>query len=297
MGAGADDEIQSCKTETESATFGREHDSNPQRASEAPKGHKFTQSKQPAVCFVCIDSGHRHYLADCKRFKQLNSRQKRQTFIDAQRCLNCLGVGHTARNCYCRSKCRVCGLNYRNKHCGGLHECYASFNTADLGAAEGEKLVSTPAPRISAGGQLDSGFKPAVRKVEENSSFASKGVVLRRTSAVKVVNPSSGQSALVYAQHDTASQATLISDNLKNAFGLKTINSPVTIQTLADQTAPSAAFLNLSWFTIPFKNFIEPATPFPTLLFKRLKITVPQKTLQRYIILNHCSILHLFVRG
>ena len=206
VATGADDEVQCCKTKMESATFGREHDSKPQRASEAPKAHKFTHSKQPPVCFVCSDSGHRHYLADCKKFKQLNSHQKQQTFIDAQTCLNCIDAGHIACDCNCLSKCRTCGPNYRNKHCGALHECYASFNTAGLGAAESERSVPTTAPQINAGGQSDSGFKPVVRKVAENSSFASKGVVLLRTSAVKVVNPSTGQSALVYAQHDTASR-------------------------------------------------------------------------------------------
>ena len=38
------------------------------------------------------------------------------------------------------------------------------------------------------------------------------------------------------------------------------------------------------------------SVPLPTLLFKRLKITVPQKTLERYIILNHGFIFHLLVR-
>ena len=75
--------------------------------------------------------------------------------------------------------------------------------------------------------------KSVVRKVAENGSVASIDVVLLRTSAVRGVNPSTGQSAVVYAQHDTASQATLISDNLKNEIGSKTIDSPVTIRTSA----------------------------------------------------------------
>ena len=60
-----------------------------------------------------------------------------------------------------------------------------------------------------------------------------------RTSAVKVVNPHTGESTLAYAQHDTASQATLISKNLKNELGLESIPDPsVMIRTLADGTVP-----------------------------------------------------------
>ena len=59
-----------------------------------------------------------------------------------------------------------------------------------------------------------------------------------RTSAVRVINPVTGKSTLAYAQHDTASQATLISDWLKNELDLKTVSDPtVTIKTLSDQTA------------------------------------------------------------
>ena len=38
-------------------------------------------------------------------------------------------------------------------------------------------------------------------------------VVLLHTSAVKVVNLKTGKLALAYTQHDTASQATVISEN------------------------------------------------------------------------------------
>ena len=39
--------------------------------------------------------------------------------------------------------------------------------------------------------------------------------VLLRTTAVKVINPVNGKSTLAYAQLDIASQANLISDNLR----------------------------------------------------------------------------------
>ena len=68
--------------------------------------------------------------------------------------------------------------------------------------------------------------------------FDEGGTVLLRTSAVTVVNLSNGHSTLAYVQHDTASQATLISDTLKEELGLKVVPDPaITIRTLADQSA------------------------------------------------------------
>ena len=43
--------------------------------------------------------------------------------------------------------------------------------------------------------------------------------VLLGTSAVKVINPGTGKATLAHAQHDTASQATLISKSLRNELG------------------------------------------------------------------------------
>ena len=61
--------------------------------------------------------------------------------------------------------------------------------------------------------------------------------MLLRTSAVRVLNPNTGKSALAYAQHDTASQATSISEGLENELGVDVdATQKVRIQTLAEQT-------------------------------------------------------------
>ena len=62
-------------------------------------------------------------------------------------------------------------------------------------------------------------------------------MVLLHTSAVRVIHPNTSESTLVYAQHDTASQVTLISDVLKTELGLETNSDPkVKIRTLSDET-------------------------------------------------------------
>ena len=66
-----------------------------------------------------------------------------------------------------------------------------------------------------------------------------------RTSAVRVINPVTGKSTLAYAQHDTASQATLISKSFRDELGLATkTDHAITILTLAEQTMHSGGLTN-----------------------------------------------------
>ena len=70
-----------------------------------------------------------------------------------------------------------------------------------------------------------------------NCSVSDQHVVLLRTSAVRLRNPITGKSTMAYAQHDTASQATLISQTLCDELNLETkADSTATLRTLGDQT-------------------------------------------------------------
>ena len=71
-----------------------------------------------------------------------------------------------------------------------------------------------------------------------------------RTSVVRVINLRTGKSTVVYAQHHTASQVTLISKRLKGKLNFEVdSNRGVAIRTLAKQTANSEGFTE---FTIQF---------------------------------------------
>ena len=190
--------------------------------------------KRPPVCFVCfsLDSrpnNSKHYLAYCKRFMQFSPKEKRQTVLSAGRCLKCLSTENFARDCGFRSKCRSCGPQCKTKHPGALHERYA---TDTLGAADATTSDVAPQPVQESATNSETSVK--VRRVE----VADAGTVLLRTSAVRVINQSNGRSTLAYAQHDTASQVTLISEALKDELGLQAVPDPaITVRTLADQTA------------------------------------------------------------
>ena len=188
--------------------------------------NEFEQASPP-ICFFCSNVDQRYFLAECKTFKALNSRAKRQTVTDARRCLNCLSLDHFVRNCAFPSKC-ICGPQCRNKHAGALHECYDGVN---LAAADRVDQVSRPipAPRTNCRESLNY----TCRKL----TSVDNGVVLLRTSAVRVFNHKTGKSTLAYAQHDTVSQVTLISNALETELGLETNSDPnVKIRTLSDET-------------------------------------------------------------
>ena len=62
-------------------------------------------------------------------------------------------------------------------------------------------------------------------------------IAMLHTSALKVINPHTGESTLAYSQQNTASQVTLTSNALKNELGLETNSDPnIKIRTLADET-------------------------------------------------------------
>ena len=165
---------------------------------------------------------------DCEIFKDLSSKSRRQTVIEAKRCLDCLSLDHIARNCPRSTKCRKCGPRSQNKHATELHECFFSPNT---GAAE--KGSDKP------GSKNETIQNKRNERVVLKASSSEERMILLRTSAVKIVNPTSGKSSLVYAQRDTGYQVTLISDNLKTELGLETVSEPsVAIRTLADKTVP-----------------------------------------------------------
>ena len=191
------------------------------------------------LCFVCNDSVSRHFLNNCSVFNGLSKEDKKQAVINAGRCLNCFSIGHVARKCSLDSKCNVCGPRSVHKHASALHDVFVPLKSDNVGAAVAS-IDSDVGTGITEGDDASDGSRQiSVRKVAPDFS----GVLLR-TSAVRVINPRTGKSALVYAQHDTGSQATLVSERVKNELGLGVENESVTIRTLADQATKGCGLTN-----------------------------------------------------
>ena len=160
-------------------------------SSYVSRGEYKSLNKPPPICFFCAGANLRHFLAECEKFKALTPGSKRQAVMDAKRCLNCLSLEHFVRNCVFPSKCRVCGPQCRNKHAGAFHEC---FNGMNLGAADRVDPVSRPLPAPRTNYRQNGSQDFTCRKL----NFADNGVVLLRTSAVRVINPHTGESTLAW---------------------------------------------------------------------------------------------------
>ena len=131
------------------------------------------------------------------------------------------------RNCGFPCKCRKCNPNHRTKHATALHNCLR------LAPAEGSGAEEVTPPFVAQQGDAEQAESTVVRKVDS----VDRRVVLLRTCAVRVLNPDTGKSTLAYAQLDTASQATLISESLCEELDLKrNVNSSTLIRTLAEDT-------------------------------------------------------------
>ena len=192
-------------------------------STKAPTNKRSSNQSLPK-CFVCSD---RHYLLDCDKFNALSDHLKRQTVLDSGRCFNCLSLGHNVRNCGFPCKCRKCNPNHRTKHATALHNCLR------LAPAEGSGAEEVTPPFVAQQGDAEQAESTVVRKVDS----VDRRVVLLRTCAVRVLNPDTGKSTLAYAQLDTASQATLISESLCEELDLKrNVNSSTLIRTLAEDT-------------------------------------------------------------
>ena len=201
------------------------------------------QTKSLPLCFICSGSNSRHFIGDCELFKSFSNECKKRSIIDAGRCLNCLALGHVACNCSFPSKCRKCGPTAGNKHATVLHESYGKTISVDVKAAEAEPENENRSQGDAEGDGQSERDRVTVRKL-----IPAINNVLLRTSAVRVINPRTGKSTLVYAQHDTASQVTLIFKRLKDELNLEVnSDSGVTIRTLAEQTTNGEG---LTQFTI-----------------------------------------------
>ena len=119
-----------------------------------------------------------------------------------------------------------------------LHEIYVNSDSVNLGAASAGHCPTLVTP--GAGKKQTDTKQTVVRNLAFNNNL-----VMLRTSAVRVVNPVTGKSTLAYAQHDTASQATMISKSLRDEFGLATkMDHAISICTLAEQTMRSGGITN-----------------------------------------------------
>jgi len=141
-----------------------------------------------------------------------------------------------ARSCSFPYKCRKYGSKAASKHATPLHDAYAQFVSDDVGATKAASSRRKHSDNADAGTGTSSGIDCSVMTRKLGSMNKN---VFQRTSAMRVLNPRTGKSILAYAQHDTASQATLITERLKDELGLDVKKKFKMIRTIAQETTKS----------------------------------------------------------
>ena len=125
---------------------------------------------------------------------------------------------------------------YHLKHATVLHDLYVRSSSVDFKATNTKESVNVcDSPSIS-----EENKHVVARKI-----CPSNKIVLLRTCAVKVINPRTGRFTLAYAQHDTASQGTIVSKTLMDKLGLvASKRSEIHIRTLANEFTPCRGVVN-----------------------------------------------------
>ena len=118
----------------------------PEVRDKTQRAYKRSPTRAPPNCFICIDSRYKHFLVDCERFANLTIDGKRQMIINAGRRLNCLSLGHRARDYAGPSKFRKCGRNFEHNYASALHVLYKQTNSVNFGTAEVNRCSVLPEP-------------------------------------------------------------------------------------------------------------------------------------------------------
>ena len=141
-------------------------------------------------------------------------------------------------------------MSASKKHAGALHDCYTQEND---GAARSNGSSGLPATGRGMDEQSNNSDHPVVTR---KTNFIPNNVLLR-TSAVRVVNPCSGNPTLAYAQHDTASQPMLVSERLTNELQLNVDSgNPITTRTLTRQATKALDLRNFRSNRFQLMNFL-----------------------------------------
>ena len=214
--------------------------------------HSQSHTRQPPVCFICSTPSktNRHLLNECNTYRNMTLQQRYDNIKTAGHCINCLQQ-HDLKDCIHNCKCRHCGKHYQHKHTTSLHALYTPVfppeSAGSHGAAtsfhlpagrpRGAASFSNHQPEKSRGAAGPSFLVQSADALSQNDArdvpvkkqvlglHTRKAGVLTRISAIRVINPQTGNSLNVYAQHDSGSEVTIVSDSLVNKLGLKSEGS------------------------------------------------------------------------
>ncbi len=80
-----------------------------------PKPHYALVANSTLTCGLCNEKEHALYY--CNKFKEMEAADRRNHMSSTNHCFNCLGPGHTAKQCHSKKTCKTCS----GKHHSMLH--------------------------------------------------------------------------------------------------------------------------------------------------------------------------------
>ncbi|XP_070851506.1 uncharacterized protein [Drosophila suzukii] len=173
------------------------------------RGHSFHSTLESGSirCSLCQQN---HVLRRCPDFLAKDCFARKVIVDRSKACINCLSASHSLSQCSSNRNCSQCGQR---------HHTLLHFPNA--------QQSSSLTPEVSRQHALDSGRSAAaVQNAPSTQLFSAvashlNSTTLLATALVRIVNNSTGQSALVRALIDHGSEGTLITENIVQALRLK----------------------------------------------------------------------------
>ena len=196
------------------------HSSTKKSFNDKPKTAAALHIKTDKTNIKCVYCGKNNFSSDCRTVADV---QKRKEILKRNgRCFNC--IGHMARNCERKKKCRNCNGSHHQSICDKVEtkenektgHSNQKFNSTEK---DDENVNSASQNLFSEGNESVVGTTKA--------KLPQKGRVLFQTAKTLAYGSDKSKHVEVRVLLDLGGQRSFISENVKNKLGLKSLKSEI----------------------------------------------------------------------